>query len=96
MGKFINGQEKPTGSGRRKGTRNKKSEALEAILDSLGFNLVDELIKRLPKLSPEKQADIILGLMPFVYPKKKAIDLDGNSASGEIPSKIEIEYVSPK
>lgn len=61
--------------GRAKGTPNKKSQVLAAILESKGVDPAGDLIKLLPQLEPEKRADIYLKLFEYIYPKLKAIEL---------------------
>jgi hypothetical protein len=72
---FKPGQQKPVGSGRSKGSKNKRSEHLVDALESLNFNLPERLIHLLPKLSDEKQADVLLEMMSFIFPKRKATDI---------------------
>ncbi|MFV8248092.1 hypothetical protein [Bdellovibrio bacteriovorus] len=74
MGQFTPGQEKKNGSGRQKGTPNKKTQLLNEILDAKDFCIPEKLMELLPSLSPEKQADILVDLMSYVYPKRKAIE----------------------
>lgn len=70
---------KPIGSaktgGRTKGTQNKKTQHLFEVLDTLKFDAPERLVELLPKLSLEKQADILLNLMSYLYPKRKAFEL---------------------
>ena len=76
MGKFQVGRQK-TG-GRKKGVPNKKSEEL---LESLIRNKIDpiaEISKILPTLPPKDQVSTLLSLLPYVYPKKKAIEFQGD------------------
>lgn len=41
-------------------------------------SVVDSIVDLLPQLSPEKQADVLLNLIGYVFPKKKAIDHEIN------------------
>jgi hypothetical protein len=68
---FKPGQQKPVGSGRSKGSKNKRSEHLVDALESLNFNLPERLIHLLPKLSDEKQADVLLEMMSFIILTEK-------------------------
>ncbi|TVQ79817.1 MAG: hypothetical protein EA369_04020 [Bradymonadales bacterium] len=61
---------KKTGGGKA-GTPNRRSVELEEIFGDLDFNLPNYLVGLLPQLSPEKQAEVCLGLMPFLYPRRK-------------------------
>ena len=74
MSQFKPGQEKPLGSGRKSGIPNKKTKVLAEILENNNFDLTERLLKLLPKLKPEKQAEILLELMTYVFPKRKAIE----------------------
>lgn len=74
MAKFIEGQKKPEGSGRKKGSANRKTQHLEDILNFAGFSVPEKIIELMPQLAPEKQADILMNLMGYLYPKRKAIE----------------------
>lgn len=65
------------GSGRQKGTPNKKTLILTEILDSLDCDVTQRLTELLPQLQPEKQADVLLELMSYIFPKRKALELTG-------------------
>lgn len=65
----------PKTGGRRKGTVNKRTQNLMEILEQLNTSLPQMALNLLPDLKPEKQADVILKLMDFVYPKRKSMDL---------------------
>jgi hypothetical protein len=81
----------PKSGGRKKGTPNKSTVKLSEIMLSSQFCMVKELIDLLPSLSKEKQADTLLKLMEFVYPKRKTteeshryVDEDQEEFSGVI------------
>ncbi len=61
--------------GRQKGTPNKKTLALVEILEAKKIDPVSGLSTLLPILEPEKQADVYLKLMEYLYPKRKAIEM---------------------
>lgn len=65
----------PKTGGRQKGTPNKKTEALQNTLANHNFDIVEKLLELMPKLKEEKQAEILLGLMNYVYPKKKSMEI---------------------
>lgn len=77
--------------GRLKGTPNRKTQFLSEILEARSFCIAEKLIDLLPSLSTEKQADILVDLMSYIYPKRKAIEqlnvnagfIDLNSLSRE-------------
>lgn len=75
MGRFAAGQTKPLGSGRKRGTSNKSTRTLLDALDSHGVDIVAQIIERVPQLSVEKQVEVFLDLMPYVYPKRKAVEI---------------------
>lgn len=77
--------------GRKKGTPNKKSLELHSLLSNNGINLIEELKVLLPKLSPEKKADVLLNLMQYLYPKRKSIDL---KAEEEKTESIKVHFIS--
>lgn len=79
MGKFQPGQKKPLGSGRKSGSGNKRSTHFIETLDTVGLNIPERLFEILPQLSIEKQADILLNLMAYLYPKRKAIEVASSS-----------------
>jgi hypothetical protein len=57
---------KKTG-GRQKGTLNKDTYFLRDALFNLEFDPTKNLIDLLPKLTPDKQADILLKLSSMIY-----------------------------
>jgi hypothetical protein len=80
MGKFRNGSQKPVASGRKKGTPNKKTLVLSESLENLKLDIPARLNELLPLLSYEKQADVLLELMSYMYPKRKPLEADGSIA----------------
>jgi hypothetical protein len=96
MGKFKLGQEKPQGSGRKSGSRNKRTQHLVDILESVNFSIPQKLIELLPKLSDEKQADVMLEMMSFVYPKRKSSDVTTSHFDELSDRSIEVTFVSAK
>lgn len=71
--------------GRAKGTPNKRTEELQDFFDSKGMFIPEMIVEKLHLLDDEKQIDVLLDLMPYLYPKRKAIEHSG-----------EIEMPSPK
>lgn len=72
--KFEAGHEKV--GGRKKGTPNRLTENLEIALAEMNLDPVAILTRLMPKLPPEKQADIALNLMGYLYPRRKAIEIN--------------------
>lgn len=75
--------------GRRKGTPNRRTIDLTERLENVGLNVPERLVELLPQLSAEKQVEILMDLMTFLYPKRKAIEV---SESEEAP-KITISFI---
>jgi len=62
--------------GRKKGTPNKKTIELKEFFDSVDFCIPEEISKTLPSLEPEKKVEVLLKLMEFIYPKRKALEVN--------------------
>lgn len=73
---------RPTGlpktGGRKSGTPNKKTALLHEALEAQGLDVPGRLAKLLPQLEPEKQADVLLELMSYLYPKRKALQINSH------------------
>jgi len=41
---------------------------------NLNIDVPNKIVEMLPVLSPEKQVDVLLNLMSFLYPKRKATE----------------------
>jgi hypothetical protein len=78
MAKFRAGHAKPENSGRQKGVPNRKTLILKEALDQLGHDLPTKITDLLPQLPPDKQMDVYLELMQYVYPRRKAVELSGH------------------
>lgn len=78
MSKFQRGSQRPAASGRKKGTPNKKTLVLSESLDALKLDIPARLNELLPLLTYEKQADVLLELMSYLYPKRKPLEGDGS------------------
>jgi hypothetical protein len=64
---------KKTG-GRKKGTPNRSTNALQHRLDQLEFDVLSELVKAFPALSPKEKVQGALQLLTFIYPRRKSLD----------------------
>lgn len=71
----------PKTGGREKGTPNRRSLDLAEQLESAGLNVPSEIAKIVPQLNPSESADVLLELMVFLFPKRKAIELSGEIAT---------------
>lgn len=74
MGQFERGQQKPPGSGRKKGIPNKRTELLRDVLENLECDVPQKLIALLPSLPPDGQAHVLLELLSYLYPRRKAME----------------------
>lgn len=63
--------------GRQKGTPNKKTVALTDLLEKISCDPAAKLASLLPKLKPDMQAKVLLELMEYIYPKRKAVEVSG-------------------
>lgn len=59
--------------GREKGTPNRKSQTIESLIDLDEINLPGEILNCCESLEPLEKAQIMLKLMEYIYPKRKAI-----------------------
>lgn len=75
--KFDKGHQKL--GGRKAGTPNKASLKLLDQLIAKELNPVDEIIKLLEQVGPNKKLDVWMKLLSYCYPTLKAIELSGNS-----------------
>ena len=67
--------------GRKKGTPNRKTQEIEARLASYGIDVIERLsiiLNMRGKKAPDaiNAAYILLRLAKFIYPERKAVDLD--------------------
>ena len=65
--------------GRKKGTPNRLTRELRTILKDVLYQEMEQLEERLNDLDPEDRMQIILKLMPYVFPKV----IDVQSTKGE-------------
>lgn len=92
MSKFQKGTPKPATSGRKKGTPNKKTLILSESLENLKLDVPARLNELLPLLPYEKQADVLLELMSYLYPKRKPLEGDG-SAVATTETKVSVQSI---
>ncbi len=64
----------PKTGGRKRGTPNKRSLDLVETLDRHNFNPIEKLFGIIPELSAKEQAHVLLGILPYLYPKRKSLD----------------------
>lgn len=66
-------EEKPRG--RPPGSRNKNSFLVRKALDNHNFDLIGELLQISAQLKPLEQAQLLVQLLPYAYPKIKDTEL---------------------
>jgi hypothetical protein len=62
--------------GRKKGVPNKRSLGFLKNLEELGLDPIKIIAENIHQLDPQRKVQASLQLLDFVYPKRKAIDLD--------------------
>jgi len=83
---FKKGDKKPSNSGRKKGTPNKKTKELMEVLGS--FSPAEELIRIYNSTENEElKAGICKDLLKYVYPQRKAVEMTGDIELPEIKIK---------
>ncbi|OFZ15713.1 MAG: hypothetical protein A2Z20_08960 [Bdellovibrionales bacterium RBG_16_40_8] len=65
--------------GRKRGTPNARTVMLGEALAILECDVPKRLVELLPRLEPDKQADVLLELMKYLYPKRTDIGSGDNS-----------------
>ncbi len=63
--------------GRKKGTPDKRTLALQELWDQFNYDPAVALNKLLPQLEPEVQANVHLKLMPYKYCVKRSVEISG-------------------
>ena len=66
--------------GRQAGTPNKRTLELIEQLDARNFDVIDELLKLYPNLERKGQAKVLCDLLQYLYPKRKAIEVEAGGA----------------
>lgn len=71
------GKSKPKTGGRKAGVPNKRTGELSQRIEELlgGQDLPQAILSRIKKLSLERQAEFLMELMPYVYPRRKAAEI---------------------
>lgn len=63
--------------GRAKGTPNKRTAELQDFFDSKGMFIPQMIVDRLGDLDSKDQVDVLMQIMPYLYPKRRAIEHSG-------------------
>lgn len=74
----VKGGTKPPGSGRKKGTPNKRTLVFRDLMDQVQFKPTEaliELLKTSAELKDRDKAFILLDLIQYEFPKRKAVEL---------------------
>lgn len=79
--------------GRRKGTPNRRTLLLADILEKAGLDVPVRVSELLPALSPKEQVDVLLKLMEYLYPKRKAIEVKNEDLSPTITHQKIMDYI---
>lgn len=64
--------------GRVKGTPNKRTQFLSDALEGYDFDIPKLLVELYPSLVTDKKLDLLLELVQYLYPKRKALE-EGNN-----------------
>ena len=59
--------------GRQKGTPNKLTKELRSILKDVLYEEIDRLPERLDELETKDRLELLVKLMPFVFPKVQSV-----------------------
>tara|TARA_B110000977_G_scaffold85459_1_gene114038 strand:- start:397 stop:645 length:249 start_codon:yes stop_codon:yes gene_type:complete len=55
--------------GREKGTPNKLTKELRSVLKEVIYNELENIEERLDELEPKQRLELVVKLMPYVFPK---------------------------
>lgn len=55
--------------GRQKGTPNRLTKELRSVLKEVIYNELDNIEERLEQLEPKQRLELVIKLMPYVFPK---------------------------
>ena len=58
--------------GRKKGTPNKLTKELRSVLKEVIYNELDNIEERLEQLEPKQRLELVIKLMPYVFPKMES------------------------
>lgn len=69
--------------GRKKGTPNKCTDGFNASLEANGVDLLGSILQEAASASSERRISIYLDLLPYVYPKRKAVEYKSGSFAND-------------
>ncbi len=84
---------KKTG-GRNAGTPNKRTLELRQLFEESGYDPISHIVDLLPELSPLDQVKTSIKILPYLYPRRKAIEASIFAQSTQCVGCIEKEAVS--
>ena len=58
--------------GREKGTPNKLTKELRSVLKEVIYNELENIEERLDELEPKQRLELVVKLMPYVFPKMES------------------------
>jgi hypothetical protein len=58
--------------GRQKGTPNKLTKELRSIMKEVIYNELENIEERLDQLEPKHRLELVVKLMPYVFPKMES------------------------
>jgi hypothetical protein len=74
-GQFKKGMPRPLGAGRKKGTLNRKTEALVEKCERMGIDLFEALLDLAKSPDPTIRLSALREAIQYIYPKRKAVEL---------------------
>lgn len=72
---FVKGQKRPEGAGRKKGTMNKRTEALHEKCERLGIDPFEALLQFANHPDPMYRLSALKEICQYLYPKRRAIEI---------------------
>lgn len=79
---FKKGEKRPANAGRKKGSKNKTNLGVAEKLTANNIDCVDKMLKIAKTTKDEQlQFQVYKELLGYIYPKKKAVDIDVGSVN---------------
>jgi hypothetical protein len=81
--------------GRKVGTPNRKTREISELLESLGHNPIEAMVRIAtdPEASLELRGRMNAELAQYIYPKRKAVEVAGDQEAPLGPRKVQIVIV---
>lgn|GEM_PF-826279 len=74
----------PKSGGRQKGTPNKRTIGFLEVLEGKGINLLETIIDEAMGLSGRDKINVLVDLLPYVYPKRKPTEQEPFSITASL------------